>query len=67
MRLLAAARLSASRPALDPLGPRRLFFGGLAIGVVVMSVVGLATTAQTLAGLGGSIRNIAVSAIVDLG
>ncbi len=44
MRLLAAARLSASGPALDPLGPRRLFFGGLAIGVVAMSVVGLATT-----------------------
>lgn len=44
MRLLAAARLSASRPARDPLGPRRLFFGGLAVGVVAMSVVGLATT-----------------------
>ena len=44
MRLRAAARLSASGPALDPLGPRRLFFGGLAIGVVAMSVVGLATT-----------------------
>ena len=50
MRLLAAARLSVLArarsdrgPALDPLGPRRLFFGGLAIGLVVMSVVGLAT------------------------
>lgn len=43
MRLLAAARLSASGPALDPLGPRRLFFGGLAIGLIAMSVVGLAT------------------------
>ena len=43
MRLLAAARLSGSRPALDPLGPRRLFFGGLAIGLIAMSVVGLAT------------------------
>ena len=43
MRLLAAARLSGSRPSVDPLGPRRLFFGGLAIGVIAMSVVGLAT------------------------
>ncbi|MGN6792677.1 MAG: hypothetical protein ACTHJW_09850 [Streptosporangiaceae bacterium] len=43
MRLLAAARLSGSRPSVDPLGPRRLFFGGLAIGVIAMSAVGLAT------------------------
>ena len=43
MRLLAAARLSESGPARDPLGPRRLFFGGLAIGLIAMSVVGLAT------------------------
>jgi hypothetical protein len=59
MRLLAAARLSVAArarasarpprgrsergPALDPLGPRRLFFGGLAIGLIAMSAVGLAT------------------------
>ncbi len=50
MRLLAAARLSVPTrarsehgPARDPLGPRRLFFGGLAVGLIAMSVVGLAT------------------------
>src|SRR5215475_7739805 len=43
MRLLAAARLSGTRPSADPLRPRRLFFGGLAIGVIAMSAVGLAT------------------------
>jgi hypothetical protein len=43
MRLLAAARLRGINPSVDPLGPRRLFFGGLAIGVIAMSVVGLAT------------------------
>jgi len=43
MRLLAAARLSGTRPSADPLRPRRWFFGGLAIGVVAMSAVGLAT------------------------
>jgi HlyD family secretion protein len=43
MRLLAAARLRGRGPVLDPLGPRRLFFGGLAIGLVAMSMVGLAT------------------------
>lgn len=43
MRLLAAARLRGIKPSVDPLGPRRLFFGGLAIGVIAMSAVGLAT------------------------
>src|SRR5258708_37479479 len=43
MRQLAAANPSAGGAATDPLRPRRLFFGGLAIGVVAMSVVGLAT------------------------
>jgi len=43
MRLLAAARLRGINPSVDPLGPRRLFFGGLAIGVIAMSAVGLAT------------------------
>lgn len=43
MRLLAAVRLSGSGPTPDPLRPRRLFFGGLAIGLIAMSVVGLAT------------------------
>jgi len=43
MRLLAAARLSGIKPSADPLGPRRLFFGGLAIGIIAMSAVGLAT------------------------
>ena len=44
MRRLAAARYSAAGPAADPLLAKRFFFGGLAIGIVVMSVVGLATT-----------------------
>ncbi|HEX5190137.1 MAG TPA: peptidoglycan-binding domain-containing protein [Streptosporangiaceae bacterium] len=51
MRLLAAARLSVRArarsergPGLDPLRPRRLFFGGLAVGLIAMSVVGLATS-----------------------
>jgi peptidoglycan hydrolase-like protein with peptidoglycan-binding domain len=40
----ASATTSASGPAADPLRAKRFFFGGLAIGVIVMSVVGLATT-----------------------
>src|SRR5260221_11096267 len=44
MRQLAAAKASAAGPASDPLMAKRLFFAGLAIGVTVMSVVGLATT-----------------------
>ncbi len=44
MRQLAAAKTSAAGPAADPLMAKRLFFAGLAIGVTVMSVVGLATT-----------------------
>jgi Biotin-lipoyl like len=44
MRRSAAATTSASDPAADPLRSKRFFFGGLAIGVAVMSVVGLATT-----------------------
>jgi peptidoglycan hydrolase-like protein with peptidoglycan-binding domain len=40
----ASAATSASGPASDPLRAKRFFFGGLAIGVIVMSVVGLATT-----------------------
>src|SRR5215472_1399598 len=43
MRQVAAANPSAGGAATDPLRPRRVFFGGLAIGVVAMSVVGLAT------------------------
>jgi HlyD family secretion protein len=43
MRQLAAANPQAGGAATDPLRPRRLFLGGLAIGVVGMSVVGLAT------------------------
>src|SRR5215470_5053057 len=43
MRRIAAASTSAGGPAADPLMAKRLFFGGLAIGVIVMSVVGLAT------------------------
>src|SRR5215470_2592091 len=44
MRRSAAATTSASDPAADPLRAKRFFFGGLAIGVTIMSVVGLATT-----------------------
>src|SRR5262245_34483764 len=44
MRRSAAATTSASGPPADPLRAKRFFFGGLAIGVIVMSVVGLATT-----------------------
>jgi membrane fusion protein, multidrug efflux system len=43
MRQLAAANPQAGGAATDPLRPRRLFLGGLAIGVTGMSVVGLAT------------------------
>src|ERR1022692_1038236 len=43
MRHQAAANLSADGPAADPLRTRRFFLGGLAIGVVAMSLVGLAT------------------------
>ena len=43
MRHHAAAHLSADGPAADPLRTRRFFLGGLAIGVVAMSLVGLAT------------------------
>jgi hypothetical protein len=43
MQRLAAATTSAAGPAADPLMAKRFFFGGLAIGVIVMSMVGLAT------------------------
>src|SRR6266567_2026080 len=43
MRHQAAANLSADGPVADPLRTRRFFLGGLAIGVVAMSLVGLAT------------------------
>lgn len=43
MRRIAAASTSTGGPAADPLAAKRFFLGGLAIGVVVMSVVGLAT------------------------
>jgi hypothetical protein len=45
MRRLAAAPTSASGPAADPLTAKRFFYGGLAVGIIVMSAVGLATTA----------------------
>ena len=53
MRLLAAARLRGIKPSVDPLGPRRLFFGGLAIGVIAMSAVGLATAVTAISTLDG--------------
>jgi peptidoglycan hydrolase-like protein with peptidoglycan-binding domain len=44
MRRPAAATTSAGGPEADPLMAKRFFFGGLAVGVIVMSVVGLATS-----------------------
>src|SRR5260370_15331513 len=44
MRQLAAAKTSAAGPAADPLMARGLFVAGRAVGVMVVSVVGLATT-----------------------
>src|SRR5215813_679392 len=43
MRRIAAASTSTGGPAADPLAAKRFFLGGLAIGVIVMSVVGLGT------------------------
>src|SRR5215467_8315306 len=43
MRQLTAAAPSTGGTAPEPFRSRRLFIGGLAIGVIVMSVVGLAT------------------------
>ena len=39
------SRAGAGWPAADPLRSRKLFLGGLAVGIVVMSVVGLPTAA----------------------
>lgn len=45
MRHHAADDTLAGRPAADPLRTRRFFLGGLAVGVIAMSAVGLATAA----------------------